>query len=144
MIYILEGVGVVHLIGYIIIIIGVIFMVFGIIGIFRFNNFYPRTLCASKIDTVSTITIFIGLILINGFTFFTIRLLFLMIILVNLNPLIAHLMVRVAYLTGHGLTKYGKDYTAEQIESMDDGSLEMGDTAETKEDYAKEIYDINE
>ena len=47
--------------GNVIIIAGILFILFGIIGIFRFNNFYTRMLTGTKIDTVGVITILAGI-----------------------------------------------------------------------------------
>lgn len=58
------------IIGTIIIWIGIAFIAIGVFSIYRFKNFYPRILVASKIDTVGNITLMIGIIIKNGFTFF--------------------------------------------------------------------------
>ena len=84
-----------------IIIIGLIFSFFGVLGIFKFNNFYPRMLVAAKIETVGFITILIGLIVRHGLSFFSLKLLFLLIIMVIVNPLTAHILTRSAFLSGY-------------------------------------------
>ena len=94
--------------GNIIIAIGVIFIIFGVIGLFRFKDFYPRILMATKIDTVGMITLLIGLIVrdiaINhAFTFFSAKLILIFIIILVLNPLVAHVMARSAYVSGYAL-----------------------------------------
>jgi len=87
--------------GNIIIIIGTIFISLGIVGIFRFKNFYARILVVSKIDTVGVLTIIIGLAVKHGFSFFSLKLLLLTILLMIINPLIIHMTARSAYLSGH-------------------------------------------
>jgi len=52
--------------GNIIIFAGVAFMVFGIIGTFKFTNFYARILISSKIDTVGSLTFIIGVAVKHG------------------------------------------------------------------------------
>ena len=89
-----------QLAGDIIIIIGVFLMFFGVIGIFRFKNFYAKILVSGVIDTVGAITFIIGIALKHGFGFFSIRLVLLIIIIVIINPLIAHIVARSAYLSG--------------------------------------------
>lgn len=90
-----------QIIGYVIIAAGIIFMLFGLIGIFRYKNFYPRVLLASKVDTVGAFTLLIGVGVQRGLSFFTGRLFLLLLIILILNPLVAHILVRSAYLSGH-------------------------------------------
>jgi len=90
------------LISYIVMGIGVAFMLFGVIGIFqRKKDFYYRILVACKIDTVGFLTIIIGLAIRHGFSFFTGKLFLIAIIMMVLNPLVAHIMVRSAYNSGY-------------------------------------------
>ena len=87
--------------GHIIIIAGMIFMLFGIIGLFKFENFYTRILVTAKIDTVGVLTIVIGLVVKHGASFFSLKLLLLMCIMLILNPLATHVVARSAYLSGY-------------------------------------------
>ena len=89
------------LIGNIVIGLGIIFKIFGVIGIFKLKDFYARLLVASKIDTVGMLTLTIGFIIRSGFSFFSGKLLLLIIIILILNPLVAHIMARAAYLSKH-------------------------------------------
>lgn len=82
-------------------IIGLVFMFFGILGLFRFRNFYPRLLVLSKIDTVGAVTLLSGVALRHGLSFITLKVLMLIVIILIFNPLIAHLMARSAYISGH-------------------------------------------
>ena len=90
-----------EILGNVIVIIGILFMFFGVIGLFKFRNFYPRILVTAKIDTVGTITILTGLIIKHGFGAFSLKLLLLLIIMLILNPLAAHMVARSAYLSGY-------------------------------------------
>lgn len=87
-------------IGNIIILIGIIFVSIGVIGIFRFDNYYARALVASKVDTVGYITLMLGVIVKSGFRFFSFKLLVILIITFLVNPLITHAIVRSAYISG--------------------------------------------
>ena len=89
--------------GTIITFIGMAFMLFGIVGISKFQNFYLRILVSSKIDTVGLLTLIIGLIIRHGLSFFSAKLLLLMAIILILNPLVAHMIARAAYLSGYKL-----------------------------------------
>lgn len=93
-------------ISFVIIIIGVLFVTIGVIGIYRFKNFYSRALVASKVDTVGYITLMIGVILRSGFTHFSLKVFVILIITMILNPLITHSIVRSAHISGY---KIGKD-----------------------------------
>jgi len=89
--------------------IGVAFMLIGVVGIFQTKrDFYFRILISSKIDTVGLMTLLLGIILRHGFSFFSGKIVLIMLIILILNPLVAHIMVRSAYLSGHGEDKVGK------------------------------------
>ena len=104
--------------GDIIIIAGIIFMVFGVIGIFRFNNFFPRILVAAKIDTVGVLTILIGLMVKHGRDIFSVKSLLLLGIILFLNPLASHMLARSAYLSGYGIEDhYSDDEDDEDLDS---------------------------
>lgn len=87
--------------GNIIIIAGIIFMLFGVIGIFKFKNFYPRILVTAKIDTVGAFTLIIGIAVKHGFSFFSLKLLLLIALMMIINPLVSHMIARSAYLSGY-------------------------------------------
>ena len=97
-------------IGEIIIIIGTIFMLFGVIGIFRFRSFYPRILIVAKIDTVGALTVVIGVMLMQGLSFFSFRVLLLLALLFIINPMVTYVIGRSAYLSG-----YREDETNDNI-----------------------------
>ena len=87
--------------GEIIIAVGIVFILFGVIGIVRFKNFYARILVTAKIDTVGMITIFIGMAVKHGLSFFSLKVLLLMAILLIVNPLASHMIARAAYSSGY-------------------------------------------
>jgi len=94
-----------NIIGTIIIWIGIIFIALGIISIYKFKNFYPRILVASKIDTVGNITLMIGIIIKNGFSFFSLKVLLILVIMTVINPLSTHSVARSAYFSGYRIRK---------------------------------------
>ena len=97
--------------GDVIIFAGIIFMLFGVIGIFKFKNFYARILLSSKIDTVGTLTLIIGIAVKHGFGFFSLKLILLLVLMLILNPLITHMVARSAYLSGYKENLHPKDNT---------------------------------
>lgn len=92
-------------IGNVLIYIGLIFVAFGIIGIYRFNHFYSRILVASKVDTVGFLTIMFGVIIKNGLTTFSLKVALIVAISMFLNPLITHSIARSAYHSGYKIRK---------------------------------------
>ena len=90
-----------NIISYIIIAIGIFFMLIGLFGIYRFKNFYPRMLVASKVDTVGLFTIIIGVVLQQGVSFFSAKVLLIAAILFIMSPLVTHIVTRSAYLSGY-------------------------------------------
>jgi multicomponent Na+:H+ antiporter subunit G len=90
-----------QLIGNIIIGLGVAFMIFGGVGLFTLKDFYPRILVASKIDTVGVMSLILGFALRHGVSFFTGKLFLILIIMLILNPLVAHIVARSAFLSGY-------------------------------------------
>jgi len=79
---------------------GIIFMLFGIIGIIKYKNFYARLLVTTKIDTVGAITLIIGIAIKHGFSFFSLKLLLLLVLLMIVNPLVTNIIAHCAYSGG--------------------------------------------
>jgi len=83
--------------------VGLAFMALGIVGIYKFKDFYPSMLIASKIDTVGMLTIIVGIAIRHGISFFTGKLLLIAVIILCMNPLVAHVLTRSAHAAGHKL-----------------------------------------
>jgi multicomponent Na+:H+ antiporter subunit G len=92
-------------IGYGFVYLGLLFVAIGTLGIFRFRTFYARTLASSKVDIVGDITILIGLIILNGISAISLKLTLIIIILLIINPLISHTLVRSAVKSGYTVRK---------------------------------------
>lgn len=86
------------IIGAVVLAIGLAFMALGVLGLYRFNKFYEKILVASKIDTAGTITVIFGIIIMNGLTMFSLRLVVLLGIVLLLGPISTHIVARSAYL----------------------------------------------
>ena len=80
-------------------ILGLVFMLFGVIGLFRFKEFNLKILVLAKIDTVGALTFMIGIIILHGISFFSLKVLLIMILFLILNPLTAHIIARSAHLS---------------------------------------------
>ena len=108
----MELQNILDIVGNVLIGIGVAFMIFGAVGLFRFKDFYPRILVSSKIDTVGLLTLFGGVAVRHGISFFTGKVLLIVIIILVLNPLVAHIVTASAHEAGYGL----EGALAEEIE----------------------------
>lgn len=95
-------------IGNILIILGLIFMLLGIIGVYRFKDFYARVLVSAKVDTVGFITILVGLMVKQGLNFFTWKTFIAVAFFVITNPIGTHAVTRSAYLSGYRIKKERK------------------------------------
>ena len=92
------------IIGLVVMIAGMVFMLIGILGIFRFKCFYARILVVSKVDTVGVIVFLFGLAIRHGFSFFSGKLILIVITILILSPLVGHMIARSAYVSGHKLS----------------------------------------
>jgi multicomponent Na+:H+ antiporter subunit G len=91
-----------NVISYIIIGIGIFFMLVGVYGLFQpGKDFYYRILVGCKVDTVGLLTVGIGLAIRHGWSFFTGKIFLIVLIILVLNPLVAHLVARAAYKSGY-------------------------------------------
>ncbi len=96
---------IINIIGNIIISLGVIFIGFGVYGLFRFGDFYSRVLIASKVDTVGLITVIFGVMIKQGLSFFSLKCLLILILALIINPLSTHAVARSAYYSGYKVKK---------------------------------------
>ncbi len=81
-------------------VIGCLFIGFSIFGIIRYRNIFTKILLISKVDTVATLTIIIGLIFYQGFDASSVKLIILIVFLMITNPINTHMIARVAWLHG--------------------------------------------
>ena len=93
---------IIQVLSFVIMGIGLSFMLIGVVGLFQpGKDFFYRILVACKIDTVGLLTFIIGLSLRHGFSFFTGKLFLILVIMMILNPLVAHLVARSAWVSGY-------------------------------------------
>lgn len=79
---------------------GVFFATFGNIGMLRFPDVYTRLQASSKCGITSIISIFIGLIIMEGLSPTTIRILIITIFFLITSPVSSHIIGRSAYEEG--------------------------------------------
>jgi len=92
--------GVLEITGSVLIVVGCLLMLLGVFGLLKFKHFYPRILISSKIDTVGMFVLLLGLVFRHGISFFSAKIVLILIILLILNPLVAHILSRSAYQSG--------------------------------------------
>lgn len=90
------------------IIMALVFMLFGVIGIFRFKDFYSRILISSKVETVGFITLMGGIVIKYGISYFSLKILLICILVVITNPLSTHAIARSALINGYKIKKEDK------------------------------------
>lgn len=81
--------------------IGIIIAIIGEIGIIKYKTLYKCMLVSSLIDTVAPLTIFIGVIVRQGFNLFSLKVLIIIFVILIINPLTTHKIARSAYLSGY-------------------------------------------
>jgi len=79
---------------------GIFFAVFGNIGILRFPDIYTRLQASSKCGITSVVSIFIGLMILEGLSFITVRILVITIFFLITSPVSFHAIGRSAYEEG--------------------------------------------
>ncbi|WP_347300345.1 monovalent cation/H(+) antiporter subunit G [Dolosigranulum savutiense] len=84
-----------------IIVIGLIFVAIGIYGTFTFNDFFKRTLIIAKVDTVGFITVLVGYMIRQGFSYFTLKIFLVLILYLITNPISSHAVVRSADMSDY-------------------------------------------
>lgn len=78
---------------------GLIFILLGIYGIFRFESFYSRVLITSKVETIGFITIILGLMFRMGIHPTTGKLLLVLLLILYTNPMATHSIAKSAYVS---------------------------------------------
>lgn len=74
-----------------------------VVGIFRFSTMLNRVHVASKCDTMGTLLVLTGLIIMSGFNFFSLKLLLIVVFLWLCNPVASHLIARAEVMTNPNL-----------------------------------------
>ncbi|MEA4806941.1 monovalent cation/H(+) antiporter subunit G [Acetobacterium wieringae] len=95
----------IDLLAYLFITIALIFMALGVIGLFRFKDFYSRILISAKIETVGFLTIMIGLAILSGFSYAAMKIMLITLLVMITNPLSTHAIARSAFLSGYTINQ---------------------------------------
>jgi len=79
---------------------GCFLIVTGSIGVLRFPDFYTRMHPAGKTDTLGQGLVLFGLMVYEGVSFISVKLLFIIIFIFIANPTATHFLAQSAYLSG--------------------------------------------
>ncbi len=82
------------------ILLGIFFMLVGSIGIVRLPDFYTRTHAISKSDALGVMFVIGGLVIFEGFTLNSLKLVFIILFIFLANPIGSHAIARAAMKSG--------------------------------------------
>lgn len=82
------------------ILLGIFFMLVGSIGIVRLPDFYTRTHAISKSDALGVMFVIGGLVIFEGFTMNSLKLIFVILFIFLANPIGSHAIARAAMKSG--------------------------------------------
>jgi len=68
---------------------GMLFILFGMFAVLRYKDLYIRLHISTKSDVVGVISIYLGLIIKNGFNIFTLKIVLIILLLIITNPIVA-------------------------------------------------------
>jgi len=112
---------------------GILFDLFGCIGLVRFPDVYTRLQASTKCVTLGTALIVFGVFIYEGFTPAGIKALLVMLFILATSPTSAHALARGAYRSG---IKPEKGYVVDKYQELIEKE-ERGDFAETKNQGTK-------
>ncbi len=83
--------------GYFLIVLGLLFVITGSVGMLRFPDFFTRLHPAGIADSLAVPMCIIGLMFLDGFTIYSLKLFLLLIILFLTCPTACHAIAKAAY-----------------------------------------------
>ena len=87
-------------VAYFFFVVGIFFMISGVVGILRFPDLYTRIHPAGKAGTAGIISIFIGLIFYSGFSSLSFRIILIAIFMLITSPIASHAIAKAALESG--------------------------------------------
>jgi len=96
-------------ISYVLMFLGILFLIAGTFGLFRYRNFFCRILLSSQIDTIGFLTVMAGIIIRSGIGFFSAKILIICLLGLIISPLNTHVIARSAYQSGYRSEKEDND-----------------------------------
>jgi multicomponent Na+:H+ antiporter subunit G len=105
------------ILGYILMVVGILFDMFGCIGLVRFPDVYNRLQAATKCVTLGTVTLLVGVALIDGWSPMSAKAIICAVFILITSPTAAHAIAKGAYAGGVKLwEKSVVDKYAEEVE----------------------------
>lgn len=86
----------VNIIAGILVVLGALIVIIGLIGVYRMPDFFTRLHAASVVDTLGTMLIFAGLIILAGFSLISVKLLLILLFILFTTPTAAHALAKSA------------------------------------------------
>ncbi len=97
--------------------VGVFFMVVAAVGIVRFPDFYTRIHSAGKCDTMGQAMVLTGLMIFEGFSLVSVKLLIVILFIFIANPTATHALANAALTVG--LKPWEKDMTEDESDTLE-------------------------
>lgn len=94
-------------IGGVLVALSIVLVFIGLFGVFRYKDLYAKILVASKIEVVAIMTLFLGIIIYQGFSWFSLKVLLIMIFYMFLSPIITSKILLCVH-TEEEMAKEGK------------------------------------
>lgn len=91
----------IELIGRALIVLGLLFVATGVYSILAYKEFYSRVVITAKVDTVGFITLMLGIMVLEGFTFTSAKVLIIVIFEMLTSPVSTHAIAHSAYAAGY-------------------------------------------
>jgi len=86
-------------------------MIFGVLGVLKFPDIYTRLQASTKCGVTGAISIFIGLIVQQGFNAFSMRILLIALFVLITTQVASHIIAQAAYESGVELwRRYHEDH----------------------------------
>jgi len=89
------------LIGQSMIMLGLLFTIFGVYTVLRLQGLYARLVVTSKVETMGFVTIMFGVMILTGVSFVTVKLAIIVLFELLTVPVSAHAVGRSAYVSGY-------------------------------------------
>ena len=90
----------IDIIGYILIVIGILFDIFGCIGLVRFPDVYNRLQASTKCVTLGTFLLLLGVALVQGVTALSVKAIICGVFILITSPTAAHAIAKGAHASG--------------------------------------------
>lgn len=103
------------ILGAFLIFLGLFIFIVATVGLFKFSYILNRAHVAAKNDTLATLLIVIGLVLFSGFTWTSLKLIFVAVFLWITNPVATHLITETEVITNKDFDKKVKVVDYDQL-----------------------------